>query len=221
MRSSALKTASLAHERDLRARGTGAIIGLDEAGRGAWAGPVVAGAVCLPLERDDLLTLLSGVRDSKQLNPHRRARLASRIARVAAAWGVGAASNAEIDSLGIVPATCLAMERALAAAMSAAPLMKPTYLLIDAIHWPQLELPHRALIRGDQQSLSIAAASILAKVHRDQLMTDLDRQYPGYGFATHKGYGTAAHRAALAAYGMTPAHRASFAPLRALSAKAN
>jgi ribonuclease HII len=221
MRSSALKTASLAHERDLRARGVSTIIGLDEAGRGAWAGPVVAGAVCLPLERDDLLALLSGVRDSKQLTPHRRAHLASRIVRVAAAWGVGTATSAEIDAIGIVPATRLAMERALAAALVAAPLMRPAFLLLDAINWPQLALPHRALVRGDQQSLSIAAASIVAKVTRDQLMTDLDRHYPNYGFASHKGYGTAAHRAALAAYGMTPAHRASFAPLRALSAEAN
>ncbi|MFQ3567119.1 MAG: ribonuclease HII [Aggregatilineales bacterium] len=220
MHSSALKTASLTLERDLRARGISTIIGLDEAGRGAWAGPVVAGAACLPLERDDLLALLSGVYDSKQLTPQRRAHLANRIIRVAAAWGMGIASNVEIDALGIVPATRLAMERALASAMVAAPSMQPSYLLLDAIHWPQLALPHRALIRGDQQSLSIAAASVLAKVYRDQMMVDLDRHYPNYGFAAHKGYGTAAHRAALAAYGMTPAHRASFAPLRAFSAKA-
>lgn len=221
MRSSALKTASLTLERDLRARGIGTIVGLDEAGRGAWAGPVVAGAVCLPLEREDLLALLRGVRDSKQLTPHQRAHLAARILRVAAAWGVGTASSAEIDALGIVPATCRAMERALIAAMAAAPSLKPDYLLLDAIRWPELTLPHRALVRGDQQSLSIAAASILAKVTRDRMMIDLDRQYPAFGFANHKGYGTAAHRAALAAHGLTPAHRASFAPLRALSAKAN
>jgi ribonuclease HII len=209
-----LKTAGLSYEHDLRARGYRVIAGVDEAGRGAWAGPVVAGAVCLPLEREDLLTALEGVRDSKQLSPHARAGLVERIQNTAISWGIGQAAHGEIDRLGIVPATCLAMQRALDDARTRTPDIQPDFLLLDSIRWLTLRQKHLALVKGDQLSLSIAAASVLAKVYRDHLMTELEAQYPGYGFAAHKGYGTALHQAALKTLGASPIHRMSFSPLR-------
>lgn len=209
-----LKTAGLSYEYDLRAAGYRVIAGVDEAGRGAWAGPVVAGAVCLPLDRDDLTALLEGVRDSKQLTPHARAGLIERIQTTAVSWGIGRAEHSEIDRLGIVPATCLAMQRAVDDARRRAPNVQPDFLLLDSIRWRSLQQKHLALVKGDQLSLSIAAASVLAKVHRDTLMTELDALYPGYGFAAHKGYGTALHQAALRTLGASPIHRMSFAPLR-------
>lgn len=211
------QTASLNIERGLWAKGYACIAGLDEAGRGAWAGPVVAGVVCLPSGRDDLSTVLEGVRDSKQLTARTRASLIERIQAAAAGWGIGEASSDEIDTIGIVPATCLAMERALEAMLTAFPNAQPEYLLLDSIKWrgrKPIALPHQALIRGDSLSLSIAAASVLAKVHRDTLMIAYDRQYPGYEFAVHKGYGVARHHALLREYGASPIHRMSFAPLR-------
>lgn len=205
------RTASLAYEHELWARGFRVIVGIDEAGRGAWAGPVAAGAVCLPLERADLPDALAGVYDSKQMTARARANLVSAIQTTARAWGVGRAEAAEIDQLGIVAATCLAMERALQVAQS---VVTPDYLLLDSIRWTNLTLPHAALIKGDSLSLSIAAASILAKVARDGWMVEYDRQYPGYGFAAHKGYGVAQHHAAIREHGVTPIHRLSFAPMR-------
>jgi ribonuclease HII len=208
------RTASLSYEYDLLARGYRVVAGIDEAGRGAWAGPVAAGAVCLPLERADLPDLLAGVYDSKQMTARARANLVSRIQTAARAWGVGSADAGEIDRLGIVAATCLAMQRALEIAMQ---MVTPDYLLIDSIRWTNLTLPHSALVKGDSLSLSIAAASILAKVTRDGWMVEYDRQYPGYSFAAHKGYGVAAHHAAIRERGVTPIHRMSFAPMRQLS----
>ena len=184
------------------------VAGLDEAGRGAWAGPVSAGAVILPAD-PRVLARLDGVRDSKEMPPHARVEFAARVRNEAAAWGVGFASHAEIDTLGILPATRLAMTRALQACGMAA-----TALLIDALRLPGVDLPQTALIKGDARSLSIAAASILAKTERDARMLELDALWPGYGFARHKGYGTAAHRAALDERGPCPVHRFSFAPLR-------
>lgn len=214
MKKKGLKTASLSYEHDLTAQGYRIIAGIDEAGRGAWAGPVVAGAVCLPLDRDDLPVLLEGVRDSKQLSPRARAGLVERIQNTALTWGIGAANHDEIDQLGIVPATCLAMQRALDAAVERAPHLQPDFLLLDSIRWLNLNRPHLALVKGDQLSLSIAAASVLAKVYRDNLMVELDSAYPEYGFAVHKGYGTSQHQAALKTHGASPIHRMSYAPLR-------
>ena len=182
------------------------IAGLDEAGRGALAGPVCVGAVILPDDNPHLLRTLSGVRDSKQLTPRKRDQLAPRIKEIARAWGIGFASADEIDALGIVPATRLAASRALEA-MS----FFPDFLLTDfRLELPELDLSQTALVKGDQRSLSIASASILAKTARDELMVELDPQYPQYGFARHKGYGTLAHRRMIAKFGFSPVHRKTF-----------
>lgn len=207
--SSSQPTPSLRFEQDYWRTGVQVVYGLDEAGRGTWAGPVAAGAVYLPPDRPDLLTALAGVRDSKQMTERQRGSLVARIRDTALACAVGSASSREIDTLGIVPATRLAMLRALAAAEIPAQA-----LLIDSLPWPQETPPHKAIVKGDAHVLSIAAASILAKVWRDEHMRDLDARYPGYGFARHKGYGTAFHRAMLEKLGPCPEHRMSFAPLR-------
>lgn len=191
-------------------RGFLAVAGLDEAGRGAWAGPVSAGAVILPPDRA-LLDSLDGVRDSKQMSPRAREKQAGRIRAEALAWGVGFASHEEIDDQGILPATRLAMRRALAACA-----LPAAHLLVDALRLPEEGLPQTALIKGDARSLSIAAASILAKTARDEHMREQDGLYPGYDFARHKGYGTRLHQAALERQGPCPIHRRSFAPVRAV-----
>ncbi len=209
-------TASLKHEHEIYAQGCRHVFGLDEAGRGPWAGPVAAGAVCLPLERADLGKLLGGVRDSKQMTPRQRAQLVGQIQAVALAWGVGSASNQEIDQVGIVPATRLAIRRALEAALAQVNF-QPDCLLLDAMLWPEMaHIPQVSLVGGDARSLSIAAASVLAKVWRDEYMVECDKALPQYGFAAHKGYGTARHRAALELYGPSPLHRCSFEPVRRL-----
>ncbi len=201
----------LSHEFSLRARGFQHVAGLDEAGRGAWAGPVVAGAVIFPLDRFDLLNTLAGVNDSKQLTPSEREKFLPLIANTALSTGVGYATHTEIDDLGIVPATRLAMQRALAA------LSVPCdVLLIDAVDLPAIPLPSVSLIKGDQRALSIAAASIIAKVTRDAFMTDLDSVFPQYGFRVHKGYGTPLHQQALRNFGPCSAHRLTFAPVQTL-----
>jgi len=203
---------NLALEHRLRAKGHALIAGIDEAGRGAWAGPVVAAAVILPLDRRDLRAALKGVNDSKRLTAHQRERLFPVICEVALAVGVGGVGPGEIDREGIVPATRAAMERAVA--MLNPP---PDALLIDAVDLSGvIALPQRSLPYGDSLSLSIAAASIVAKVSRDRAMAALDARHPGYGFARHKGYGTAAHHAALRRMGVTEAHRRSYAPIMRL-----
>ncbi|MBK8900204.1 MAG: ribonuclease HII [Anaerolineaceae bacterium] len=185
------------------------IAGIDEAGRGALAGPVVAAAVILPLN-DSIAAQLLGVNDSKQLTAARREALFDRICQHALAFGIGLEPAAVIDQIGILPANKLAMGTAVAQLTP-----RPEFLLIDGrIRLPQLNIPQTAVVRGDSQSLSIAAASILAKVTRDRLMVELDRHYPAYGFAQHKGYGTEFHRAAIAQFGPCPEHRHSFAPIR-------
>ncbi|MBI5302425.1 MAG: ribonuclease HII [Chloroflexi bacterium] len=199
-------TPSLKFENVLWSCGLVHIAGLDEVGRGAWAGPVVAGAVILP--RDISRRALPGVRDSKLLSPRQRAALVAPIRDHACACATGLATRDEIDELGIVPATRLAMTRALDALGLA-----PDALLIDALALPARNEPQTSIIRGDQQSLSIACASILAKVTRDEMMIALDAQIPGYGFARHKGYGTVLHRAALATLGVSREHRVSFVPV--------
>ena len=202
-------------ERQFVAQGYRLIAGLDEAGRGAWAGPVTAAAVILPLDRSDLTTVLSGVDDSKKLSPSRREKLFALIQTTAVAVGVGHASAEEIDRLGIVPATQKAMLRALEALTPS-----PQALLIDALSLQAFsELPQLSLDHGETASLSIAAASIVAKVSRDWLMGALEVQYPGYQLARHKGYGVPAHRAALQQLGISPIHRCSYLPVRRLMAE--
>jgi ribonuclease HII len=205
--------ADLRHEFALRQAGFSLIGGLDEAGRGAWAGPVVAGAVILPLDRFDLVHALEGVNDSKQLSPKMRETLLPRIMDVALAAGMGYATHTEIDDFGIVPATRLAMQRALAALS-----VRPDALLTDAMPLPEIGLPCMPLVKGDQRSLSIAAASIVAKVTRDRFMAELDELFPQYGFRVHKGYGTLLHQQALRHFGPSAIHRLTFAPLRDLLA---
>ena len=208
-RSSLRISPDLAYELPLWAAGVVDVAGIDEAGRGAWAGPVAAGAVILP-QRSDLLEILCGVRDSKLMTPLQRTKWAVPIQELATAWGVGLASSEEIDALGILPATRLAMCRAIEALSR-----PPQHLLIDAVRLAKLNLPQQALIKGDTRVLSIAAASVLAKTARDALMVELDTCYPGYSFARHKGYGTAIHQAALEQLGPCAVHRKSFAPIAA------
>ncbi|MCA9978863.1 MAG: ribonuclease HII [Anaerolineales bacterium] len=186
------------------------IAGLDEAGRGALAGPVVAAAVMLPLDRNDTHEYLAGVNDSKQLTARQREMLFTRITQYAIAYGIGQQAAEIIDAIGIIPATKRAMQQAL-------DQLRPQaeFLLIDGrIRLQNNPLPQQAIIRGDGKSLSIAAASILAKVTRDRLLQELDAQYPAYGFARHKGYGTEYHLAAIAAHGPCPLHRQTFAPMK-------
>lgn len=196
------------HENAAITEGFAIVCGVDEAGRGPWAGPVVAAAAILDL--DHLSTeLRSGIDDSKKLNPAARETLFDLIDG-AARTGVGVASVEEIDSLNVLEATMTAMARAVAD-LGAPP---PDLALIDGNRTPSLVCPARAIVRGDALSLSIAAASIIAKVSRDRMMVALDARYPGYGWARNAGYGTAEHQAALAALGVTPAHRRSFRPIR-------
>ncbi len=200
----------LNYELPLWSAGIPNLAGLDEAGRGAWAGPVSAAAVILPQDAD-LCIRLRGVRDSKQMTPRQRFAWAVKIRAIALAWGVGFASHTEIDAMGILPATRLAMQRALAQLA-----LPPQHLLLDAVRLPAVALPQTVLIKGDVHSLSIASASVLAKTARDELLIAWEQEYPGYGFARHKGYGTAAHRLALQLKGPCSLHRFSFAPIRNL-----
>lgn len=193
----------------MSAVGHSRVAGLDEAGRGAWAGPVCAAAVVLPLQDRDLLEVLEGVRDSKVLTPRRREELLPLVRDVAVAVGVGWGEPGEIDVWGIVPTTRLAMERAVAALGH-----QVDALLVDYLELPGLDLPQQSLPKADARCLSVAAASIVAKVERDTLMVALDEEYQGYGFAKHKGYGTRQHRAALARLGPSPIHRVSWRPMR-------
>lgn len=196
------------YEHALLAKGHTRIAGLDEAGRGCWAGPVVAAAVVLGADVLQRPELLVGVDDSKKLGPSERASLYDRIQAMSQAIGVGIVPAYLIDALGILPATRLAM----IIALLKLPRL-PDALLIDAVSLPELRLPQEALVKGDSRSLAIAAASIVAKVTRDRMMYTADLAYPAYGFAAHKGYGTAAHRRALAIHGPCPLHRRSFAPV--------
>jgi ribonuclease HII len=202
----------LSFELDLLQSGVKHVAGLDEAGRGAWAGPVYAAAVILPINRFDLARCLEGVRDSKQMTPAQRERWAIHISKIARAIGVGQSSAGEVDSIGLISATRLAMTRALAA------LREPAeHLLIDYIGLPDIHLPQTPLPHGDARVLSIAAASVIAKVARDRAMVAFDEHFPGYGFSRHKGYGTSHHRHALQRLGPCPIHRRTYAPVAALT----
>jgi ribonuclease HII len=193
---------TLEFERILWNNGFSRIAGIDEAGRGAWAGPVAAAAVILPTDAS-LTQTLNRVRDSKLMTPLARETWAPRIKESAAGWGVGFASAEEIDALGIVPATKLAATRALEN-------LFPDYLITDYLIFPEIDLPQTALVKGDQRSLSVAAASVLAKTARDAQMRELDGQFPGYGFARHKGYGTRLHQEAIKKLRRCKIHRKSF-----------
>jgi len=197
----------LAFEQALWQNGDFWVAGVDEAGRGAWAGPVFAGAVILPAT-EEISTLLAGVNDSKLLTPLQREKYATLIHGIASSWGVGQASVEEINTLGIVPATHLAMKRALQALK-----LHPTHILVDFIHLYDIDLPQTSIIHGDGISLSIAAASILAKTARDASMQELDGIIPGYEFARHKGYGTVLHQRCLEKKGPSPAHRIHYRPI--------
>ncbi len=191
-----------------------ALVGIDEAGRGCLAGPVVAAAV--QIAEADLAPLAAGplaqANDSKQLSPAQRDRLYETLTHEPRVrWGIGQASVEEIDRLNILRATHLAMRRAI----EALPTL-PDHALVDGLPVKGLPIPHDALVKGDSRSLLIACASILAKVTRDRLCLTLDAQFPGYGLAQHKGYGTRAHLDALRRLGPSPCHRSSFAPVRAL-----
>ncbi len=201
------KSPDLQHERALWANGVLWIAGVDEAGRGALAGPVAAAAVVLP-QIIDLSQEYSGVRDSKLMTPAQRETWAKVIRKTAVTYGIGMASANEIDLLGVVPATQLAAARAIDSLA-----VYPDYLLVDYIKLPDIPIPQISLVKGDVVSLSIAAASILAKTTRDDHLESLEDQYPGYGLGTHKGYGTSSHLKAIQRLGPTPLHRMSFAPL--------
>lgn len=199
---------SLDEERKLWRVGFVHIAGLDEAGRGALAGPVVAGAVILAAN-SRLAGLWAEVQDSKLLSPPRREELSVRIREQAAAWSLGEASAAEIDARGIAPATRLAMRRAVQALSP-----RPDHLLLDWVQLKSLNLPQLSFTKGDLHIVSIAAASILAKVHRDRLLCQLHERYPAYGFHSNKGYGARIHLAAIEKLGPCPVHRRTFSPLR-------
>jgi ribonuclease HII len=184
----------------------GLVAGVDEAGRGPLAGPVVAAAVIL-----DELQPIKGLADSKRIGPVTRERLFDEIRARALACAIAEASADEIDRLNILQATLLAMRRAVEGLR-----LKPRRVLVDGNRAPALELPVRAIVKGDATVAAISAASILAKVHRDRLCVELDRTHPHYGFAAHKGYPTAEHLAALQAHGPCAAHRRSFAPVAAV-----
>ena len=194
----------LQFERELWEQGFESIAGVDEAGIGPMAGPVVAGAVVLP--RDYRLSELD---DSKKLDEETRSRLAERIQREAIAWAVGTAEVEEIDTINIYHAGLLAMRRAVESLQ-----VQPHFILVDARTIPQCSIAQRGIVRGDQLSASIAAASIIAKTTRDAMMIEFDRAFPGYGFASHKGYPTPAHFRALRELGPLPIHRRSFRPVQ-------
>lgn len=212
------KTAGLSYEREHWLRGHCYTVGIDEAGRGAWAGPVAAAAVSLPYPDGDLQERLAGVRDSKQMSARQRESLVETIKTAAVAWGIGSATSDEIDAIGIVPATRLAMRRALDELMRRNPDFQPDCLLLDSMRWDDapVDCCQEHITRGDSESLSIAAASVLAKVWRDDFMRDVDVEFPAYGFAAHKGYGTLQHKNALESRGITPLHRTYFAPVKAV-----
>lgn len=203
----------VSEELDGQRAGFSRIAGVDEAGRGSWAGPLVAAAVILPLASRDVPDDLLGVRDSKLLSPARRAVEYEIVVAYARAAGIGAVTHEEIDGLGLSKAGELAMLRAL----EALPI-RPDFAIVDGFRLRACPISQKAIVRADQRCLSVAAASIVAKVVRDRWLCDLDRQFPEYGFARHKGYGTAEHIRALRWSGPSPVHRRSYAPIAKLMA---
>lgn len=202
----ALRKPTLTEERTLRAQGFTLIAGVDEVGRGALMGPVVAAAVIMPASIKGRWK--SKVRDSKLLAPEAREYLSPLIQETAISFGIGSTPNDVIDSAGIARATCMAM---IAAVRQLDP--QPQFVLIDYFHVHELMLPQKGIVDGDTLCFSIACASIIAKVYRDRVVSGMDRDYPGYDFASHKGYGTRAHLACLREKGPCPLHRRSFRPV--------
>ena len=199
----------LSLEAEFHARGYLLVAGVDEAGRGPLAGPVTAAAVILPPDLEPTADWLAAIDDSKRLTPKRRESTAKTIRANTLAWAVEQVDSAEIDRIGIGTSVLRAMFAAVAALRPA-----PEALLLDWVHLTQCSLPYRRVIKGDAKSLSIAAASILAKVARDEIMIQADQRHPGYGFASHKGYATPQHLRCLSELGPAPIHRRSFSPLR-------
>ena len=187
-------------ERACQQNGYRQIAGIDEAGRGALAGPVIAAAVILPINRS-----IEGLKDSKELTPTQRDRLSDEIYRVAVSVGIGSVDNHLVDKLNVLEATLLAMRQAIEKLTP-----QPDYLLVDGINFPVTHIQGEAIKKGDRRSYSIAAASIIAKTTRDRRMIALDRTYPGYGFSQHKGYPTSQHRQAIAQFGASDIHRHTF-----------
>jgi len=209
-----LQFPNLDEEDKLKSQGYELIAGIDEVGRGALAGPVVAGAVILPHPAS--LPWLGLVRDSKELNYRKRESLFDLINKEAIAVGIGIVPSQTIDSMNILKATKLAMMQAVEKL-----LKQPNFLIIDRVTLPQCPIPQRGITRGDKSCLSIACASIIAKVTRDRMMEEFDQIYPGYGFARHKGYGTGRHISCLQKLGPSPIHRLYFAPVRNAIASQN
>lgn len=187
-------------ERACQQNGYRQIAGIDEAGRGALAGPVIAAAVILPINRS-----IEGLKDSKELTPTQRDRLSDEIYRVAVSVGIGSVDNHLVDKLNVLEATLLAMRQAIEKLTP-----QPDYLLVDGINFPVTHIQGEAIKKGDRRSYSIAAASIIAKTTRDRRMIALDRTYPDYGFSQHKGYPTSQHRQAIAQFGASDIHRHTF-----------
>ncbi len=187
-------------ERACQQNGYRQIAGIDEAGRGALAGPVIAAAVILPINCG-----IEGLKDSKQLTPKQRDGLYDEIYSVAVSVGIGSVDNRVVDELNVLEATLLAMRQAIE---ELSPV--PDYLLVDGINFPATEIQGEAIKKGDSRSYSIAAASIIAKTTRDRRMIALDRTYPDYGFSQHKGYPTSQHRSAIAQFGASDIHRHTF-----------
>ena len=202
-----LQRPNLDHENKLKSQGYILIAGIDEAGRGALAGPVVASAVILPYPAN--LPWFELVRDSKELNSRKRESFFALINKEAVAVGIGIVPPRVIDSINILKATKLAMMQAVENLSK-----QPNFLLIDRLSLPQCPIPQEGITRGDKICLSIACASIMAKVTRDRIMEEFDKIYPGYGFAQHKGYGTVRHISCLQKLGPSPIHRLYFAPVR-------
>lgn len=204
-----LQMPSFAEEKMLEAQGYQHIAGIDEVGRGSLAGPVVAAAVILPGHIDT--PWLDQVKDSKQLSPAKRESLFHHIHEIAISIGIGVVPHQIIDARGIIKATRLAMKLAIAQLSLA-----PEFLLIDYMRLPEVPLPQKGITNGDCRCFSIACASIMAKVSRDDMMREFDGTYPGYGLAQHKGYGTKGHLTCLRRLGPSPIHRQSFKPVKDL-----
>lgn len=207
MDKSAIVWPTLQQEKRLWQLGYRHIAGIDEAGRGALAGPVVAAAVIVP-PHSEQTGVWAQAADSKLLTPAVRTALAAEIRAAALAWGIGAVSALTIDQIGIAPATRQAMAQAVAALAT-----PPDYLLIDWVKLPTVNVPQESFTKADRHIVAVAAASILAKTYRDQVLIDLQATYPLYGFDQHKGYGTAAHLAAITRHGPCAEHRHTFAPI--------
>jgi ribonuclease HII len=202
-------------ERRAWAAGRDIVAGVDEVGRGAWAGPLVAAALVLPRDPQERARITRALnqadappRDSKLLTPLQRARALEVVCRLDIPHAIAEVTAVEIDELGLGPANRLALCRAVAGLVPAA-----EHVLVDAYRLEDLACPHEAIVRGDNRCVSIALASIVAKLHRDGIMQRLDREHPEFGFAWHKGYGTVAHARAIAEHGVSPHHRRSFAPI--------